>query len=315
MRSPLRVTREPAWLRHVPVGGGGGVLTVIAAVPLLPSDVAVMVAEPVATPLTSPLELTVATEELLLPQVMVRPVSVLPPASFGVAVSCSVWLTNTVADGGLTLTVATGTVTAVTVTADVPLLPSEVAVMVAEPAATPRTSPPVLTVATEGVPLVHVIVRPVSALPPASFGVAVNWTVWPAGTEAEGGLTVTDATGTVTALTVNAAVPLCPSLVALIVADPAARPVASPPSFTLATDVLELAQAITRPPSAVPVESSGTATNWTLPPTGALADAGSTTTAAIGTAVAVTTAVAVSAMPLVGSLATTWKRPACGPAW
>src|SRR5438105_14533062 len=95
-----------------------------------------MVAEPVATPLTSPLELTVATEELLLPQVMVRPVSVLPPASFGVAVSCSVWLTNTVADGGLTLTVATGTVTAVTVTAAVPLLPSDAAVIVGEPADT-----------------------------------------------------------------------------------------------------------------------------------------------------------------------------------
>src|SRR5207237_307295 len=89
----------------------------------LPENLA---ARPGAVPPTRTPELPVATEELLLSHVMVRPVSVLPPASFGVAVSCSVWLTNTVAHGGLTLTVATGTVTAVTVTADVPLLPSEV---------------------------------------------------------------------------------------------------------------------------------------------------------------------------------------------
>ena len=80
----------PVWLKHVPVGGGSGVLTVIADVPLFVSEVAVMVAEPVVTPLTRPLELTVATALLLLPHVIVRPVRVLPFASFGVALSCSV---------------------------------------------------------------------------------------------------------------------------------------------------------------------------------------------------------------------------------
>ena len=99
------------------------------------------------------------------------------------------------AEAGLTATVATGT--AVTVIADVPLFVSDVAVMVAEPATTPRTKPLELTVATDALLLAHVIVRPVSGFPLASFGVAVSCAVCPAGTEAEAGLTVTVATGTV----------------------------------------------------------------------------------------------------------------------
>jgi len=169
----------------------------------------------------------------------------------------------------------------VTVTAAVPLCPSEVAVIVVEPATTPVTSPLALTVPTEVLLLDHVTVRPDSALPFASFGVAVSWTVCPTGTDAGVGLTATDATGTVTVVTVMAAVPLFPSDVAAIDVEPAATPVAIPLEFTLATAVLLLAQTMTRPPSAVPVESSGTATNCTVPLTGALAAAGSTTTEAI----------------------------------
>src|SRR6266566_5738120 len=67
----------------------GGV-TVMAAVPLWPSLVAVMVAEPATTPLTTPLPLTVATEVLLLLHDTTRPVKGLPLASLGVAVSCTV---------------------------------------------------------------------------------------------------------------------------------------------------------------------------------------------------------------------------------
>ena len=62
----------------------------IAAVPLLPSLVAVIVTDPAATPVTSPLALTVAIAVLLLAQVTVRPDSALPAESFGVAVSCTV---------------------------------------------------------------------------------------------------------------------------------------------------------------------------------------------------------------------------------
>src|SRR6266581_4519455 len=277
----------------------------MADVPLLPSLVAVIVADPTATPATSPLPFTPAIDDGLLAHVIVRPVSVFPFTSLGVAVSWVVCPTNTDADAGLTVTDATGSGPAVTVTAELPLCPSEVAVIVVEPATTPVTSPLPLTVPTALLLLAQLTVRPLRVLPFASFGVAVSWTVCPACTDADAGLTVTDATGTVTAVTVRVAVPLCPSDVAAIVVEPVAAAVATPLVFTFATAVLLLAHTMIRPPSAVPVESSGTATNCTVPPTGALAAAGSTTTEATGTAVAVTTAVAESDIPVAGSLART----------
>src|SRR5437016_7346533 len=106
--------------------------------------------------------------------------------------------------------------------AEVPLLPSMVAVIVAEPGVTPETSPLLLTVATAVLERDHVTVRPESGFPPASLGVAVSCTVWPACTEAVAGVTSTDATGT--GATVIVEVPLFPSLVAVIVADPGVTP-------------------------------------------------------------------------------------------
>src|SRR2546425_8077706 len=122
-----------------------GAVTVIAAVPLWPSLVAVIVAVPPATPVASPLPLTVAAAVLLLAHVTVRPVSVFPAASLVTAASCAVPPTERVADAGLTVTDATGTF--VTVTTAVPLIVSLVAVIVAVPAATPVASPLPLTVA------------------------------------------------------------------------------------------------------------------------------------------------------------------------
>src|SRR2546425_8849692 len=119
-------------------GGGGGAVTVIVAVPVWPSLVAVIVAAFAATADTRPLALTVATDALLVVQVTTRPVSGLPLASFGVAVSCTVCPACTLADAGLTVSDATGTT--VTVIAAPPLCPSLAAVMVAGPAATPLPS-------------------------------------------------------------------------------------------------------------------------------------------------------------------------------
>src|SRR5258708_6660870 len=66
-------------------------VTVLAAVPLLPSLVAVMVAGPPApVPVTRPFASTVAMAGLLVCHVTVRPLSGLPFASFGVAVSWTV---------------------------------------------------------------------------------------------------------------------------------------------------------------------------------------------------------------------------------
>src|SRR2546425_2162596 len=157
----------------------------MAAVPLCPSDVAVIVVEPAATPVTRPLPFTVAAAMLELVHVTVRPVSVLPLASFTVAVSCTVWPADTEADGGVTVTDATGTVA--TVIAAVPLFPSLVAVSVAAPTATPVACPVPFTVATAGLLLDHVTVRPPSGLPKASRVIAKYCAVCPTPIVAVGG--------------------------------------------------------------------------------------------------------------------------------
>src|SRR5205807_1320167 len=238
---------------------GTGV-TVIVEVPLLPSLVAVIVADPGVIPETRPPLLTVATAVLELDHVTVRPESGFPPASFGVAVSCTVWPACTEAVAGVTSTDATGT--GVTVIVEVPLFPSLVAVIVAVPGVTPDTSPLLLTVATVVLELDHVTVRPERGAPLASFGVAVSCTVWPACTDAEGGVTSTVATGTF--VTLIDEVPLFPSLVAVIVAEPGVTPETSPLLLTVATAVLELDHVTVRPESEVPPASLGVAVSCTV---------------------------------------------------
>src|SRR5438067_11900148 len=124
-----------------------------------------------------------------------------------------------VAVAGVTATEATGT--SVTVTAALPALPSLVAVIVADPAALLVTRPLGLTVATAVLLLAHVTVRPVSALPAESFGVAVSCTVCPTVRLAVAGATATEATeATGTSVTVTVALPAFASLVAVLVAVP-----------------------------------------------------------------------------------------------
>jgi hypothetical protein len=82
-----------------------------------------------------------------------------------VAVKLAVPPTLTVADGGATVTVVTTGGAAVTVIADVPVLPEHVAVIVAEPAATPLTTPAELTVAAAALLVDHVTVCPLITLP------------------------------------------------------------------------------------------------------------------------------------------------------
>src|SRR5439155_771427 len=207
----------------------GAFVTVIDEVPLFPSLVAVIVAGPGVTPETRPPLLTVAPDVLELDHVTVRPESGFPPASLGVAVSCTVWPACTEAVAGVTSTDATGT--GVTVIVEVPLLPSLVAVIVADPGVIPETRPPLLTVATDVLELDHVTVRPESGFPPASLGVAVSCRVWLACTDAEGGVTSSVATGTF--VTVTDAVPLFPSLVAVIVAVPGVTPDTCPLLLTV----------------------------------------------------------------------------------
>src|SRR5438034_676583 len=269
----------------------GALLTVMLELPLWPSLVAVIVAAPVATAVTRPLEPTVATAPVELVHTTPRPVSGLPFASFGVAVSWTVPPGCRPTAAGVTATDATGA--AVTLISAVPLWPSLVAVIVAEPAATLVTSPLAFTVATAGVLLAHVTTRPDSGLPLTSLGVAASCTVWPACIVADPGVTPTDATGTGAGLTVITAAPLFPSDAAVIVAEPGATPVTSPLAFTFATDRLLLDQPIARPDSGLPFASLGVAANCTVCPACTVADAGVTATDATGTLATATAAVPV----------------------
>src|SRR5207253_4928086 len=196
-----------------------------------------------------------------------------------------------VATGGVTETEATGT--SVTVAVEVALFPSLVAVMMAEPAATPVppptvTCPVAVTVATAALLVAQVTSRPLNGLPLASCGVAVSWTACPTAALTVAGLRLTDATGTT--LTVTAALPVAPSLVAVIVTAPAATPVTSPVDETVAVAGALDTQVIARPDSTVPAASFGLAASCTLAPTSTSAVAGLITTEATGTFATVTAA-------------------------
>ena len=69
-----------SWNNSVPPAGGGGgaAVTVMVDVPVLPELVAVMIAEPAATPVTTPFEFTLAAAALLVDQVMICPVMTFP---------------------------------------------------------------------------------------------------------------------------------------------------------------------------------------------------------------------------------------------
>src|SRR6266566_2871708 len=282
------------------VTGGAAAGTVIAELPLFPSLVAVIFAEPVATPVTSPLPFTVATPGASVDHVIALPESGLPLASSGVAVSCCVAPTRIVALVGLKLTDATGTMTVI---AALPLLPSLAAVMLAVPAASAVTSPLPFTVATPGASLDQVIVRPESGFPLASSSVAVSCCVAPAYIDAVAGLTLTEATGT--GFTVIAAAALFPSLVAVMFAEPTPTAGTSPFAFTVATLGASLDQVIVRPESGLPLASSGVAVSCWVPPTTIVAAVGLTVSDATGI---VTVTAAVALLPSL--VAVTFAEPA-----
>src|SRR5438067_202516 len=91
------------------------------------------------------------------------------------------------------------------------------------------------------------------------------------------------------AVTVTLAVPLCPSLVAVIVAAPTATPRTMPLPSTLATPGALLPQVTARPLRGFPFGSSGVAANCIVAPTTTVPDGGVTATTA--------TAVVLGAVP------------------
>lgn len=129
-------------------GGGGDDGTVTVPVPDFPSLVAVIVAVPDATAVTTPDVVTVAILLSLVDQSMTRPLSVLPLASYVAAVSVTEVPVASCDVAGVTVTDATGAgAGAVTVICALPVFPSLVAVIVAVPAAFAVTTPLALTVA------------------------------------------------------------------------------------------------------------------------------------------------------------------------
>jgi hypothetical protein len=148
------------------------------AVPVFPSLVAVIVAVPAPTPVTRPVAVfTVATFAALVVHVTVRPVRVLPLASFVTAVSCWVAPTANVTAAGVTETLATGTW--ITLSDCWPVRPLTVAMTAAWPGVTPMMTPLALTVATAGDPEDHVTV-PMAIDPPFwSSPAALADAVWP----------------------------------------------------------------------------------------------------------------------------------------
>jgi hypothetical protein len=285
----------------------GTAVTLIDAVPVCPSLVAVMVAAPTDTAVTRPLVLTVATPRLLELHATGRPLRTSPLAARITAVACVVAPAMSEDAASVTLTVATGT--GFTVIEDVPVFVSLVAVIVTgPPAATAVTRPFPSTVAAAVLLDVHVTTRPVSTRPFASLVTAVNCCVGvtPTTNVADVGLTVTIATGT--GLTVIAGVVAlgADSLVAVIVAVPTVTavtvvvPLVELAGLSESTAVLLETQPTVRPESMAPFTSLVTAVSTCVPPTTIGVVGVESVTVATGAGLTVITAVvALGAVSLV----------------
>ena len=200
---PIRMVAEVGATSTVATGGGVTVITgvvalgavsLVAVIVAVPAPAAVTVTVAPLAVLTELAALSANTAVLLETQLTLRPMRVAPLASLGVAVKTCVAATITGVVGAERMTLATATGS--TVIELVPVLPSLVAVIVTgPPAVTAVTSPFASTVATAGVPELHVTVRPVSEFPAASLGVATSCCVPPTEIFADGGVTVTVLTG------------------------------------------------------------------------------------------------------------------------
>ena len=148
--------------------------SLVAVIVAVPAPTAVTVTVIPLEVLTELDELTVNTDGSLETQFTVRPLSGIPPAAIGVAVSNCVVPSTIGVVAADSATAATGSGGApVTVMLVVPDFPSLVAVIVTgPPALTAVTSPLASTFATSVVPETHSIPRSVRALPLPSLSVA-----------------------------------------------------------------------------------------------------------------------------------------------
>ena len=212
---------------------GDPTVMVTCALPLFPSDVAVMVAVPGFTPVASPVapvtDAVAGSEDV---QVTARPRRTLSSSSRSVAVSTRVVAAAVVEVAGVTATLFTGTSTGVTCAeAD---FPSMVAVTATGPPGVPPVmSPWALTETMPALALDQVTGRPVISRSCASKARAVSVLVRPTPTVAVAGSTATRATGT--GWMERLADPSFPRTAAYTLTEPLARAVTNPVALTVAT--------------------------------------------------------------------------------
>ena len=188
-------------------------------------------------------------------------------------------------------------------------LPSTVAVTNAVPVAIAVTTPDPETVTTSGALDAHVTFRPRSVFAAASASDTVSSSVCPTGIVTVAGASVTFATGTTRVVTVTSVEAESPSLVAVIVAVPAASPVTSPSGDTETLAESELVQSTSRSVSTWPFASSTVAASCRERPMSSVAVTGVTATDATGRGT--TVKLAVPRIPL--TVAITLAKPAAAP--
>ena len=237
--------------------------TVTAAVPDAEPAIAVIVAAPLATAVTSPVESTAATI-----------ISALVHATGSPSITRSIWsrtsaMSRTVSPSAVNASVLGATDTVVGTSASTtssarPVTPDEVAATSTSPSPVPVTSPDASTTATDVSPEAHVNAAPATAWPFASLASASNRTVSRSTTVSAAGATSTVLT---VWATVTAEVPDAEPAIAVIVAAPLATAVTSPEASTAATEAFRCSTTLPRHrPIGCPYWSSTCAVSCTVAP-------------------------------------------------
>jgi uncharacterized membrane protein YphA (DoxX/SURF4 family) len=215
---------------------------------------------PTVVALTTPVELTGATDAFLLDHVIVRLGIATPFASRTSAASCVLWPNvSDMLPGVIAIEVGTG---ALTVSGALPTFASQMALIVTDPFAIAVTSPFESTVASAGFELCQATRRPLKTFPCASLMVAVACVVCPTESVLLASDTPTDAAGT--SRTLMDAVAFLLFDWAVMMARPLATPVTSPASDTVAMDILEDVHFMLMLDKVRPLASNAVAMSWTL---------------------------------------------------
>jgi hypothetical protein len=239
-----------------------------------PPATAVTVADPIARPVTTPVVDTSKMRSSEVDHDTERPVSALPFASLGTAVSCIeppilviavlvVWSSRVAIAAGRTVTVVEPDTS--------PMEADTVVDRVRGPEYVDAVTVPVAsTIATAGSEVDHTTERSVNVLPDPSSNIALKLCRCPTTTCSALGVTVICVTGA--GRTVSVALAVLPSLVAVMVTDLSTLPVyevaaTSPLAVTVAISGAEVDHSRRRPVRALPVPSRGSADNCRVAPT------------------------------------------------